>query len=384
MNTQNHTYIITNEILSSIFAESANFCGKEDVLHAIIYHQLRKAGHPHTRIARERTLSGNRVDIVLYGNDVQGDFASTQSKPLVSIEVKGGAYGNRNALNDTIHGDGYCADMAKLKPEATRGIVSWFICIDMPELGRAISMAKAQLISEQCAMHGLSFAYYCQGEDRFYVSHPKKGLVAHPVAQMAPSRNEGGVDFLLKQNDKKLVALARDCLMINGHEANNAALLYDCLRTSGFGVAQLSLETYFSFAAQGNRMQDRPDLVVFDGDFDGRFNLYKGGNAKQSNDQHKLAHIKTIFEIKGGAAMAKKSTNAIMKDYLADIHKLSRWRDLAAKTRSGTKIQAIFMGVDVRTSGIPDEAVDTLVNESRKQGTGLMYISRDRVKTVQA
>lgn len=48
-----------------------------------------------------------------------------------------------------------------------------------------------------------------------------------------------------------------------------------------------------------------------------------------------------------------------MKDYLADIHKLSRWRDLAAKTRSGTKIQAIFMGVDVRTSGIPDEAVDT-------------------------
>jgi len=170
--------------------------------------------------------------------------------------------------------------------------------------------------------------------------------------------------------------------MINGHEANNAALLYNCLRTSGFGVAQLSLETYFSFAAQGSRMQDRPDIVVFDGDFDGRFNLYKGGNAKQSNDQHKLAHIETIFEIKSGAAMAKKGTNAVMKDYLADISKLCRWRDLAAKTRNGTKLQAVFMGVDVRASGLPDDAVDTLVNESRKLGTGLIYISHDQVKTV--
>lgn len=79
--------------------------------------------------------------------------------------------------------------------------------------------------------------------------------------------------FYSSRMTRSLQRLPVIALMINGHEANNAALLYDCLRTSGFGVAQLSLETYFSFAAQGNRMQDRPDLVVFDGDFDGRFNL---------------------------------------------------------------------------------------------------------------
>jgi hypothetical protein len=372
---------ISNELLASIFADSSAFCGKEDVLHAVIYHQLVKAGHSHTSIAREQSLDSNRVDIVLHGNSVTGDFATTQKKPMAAIEVKGGAYGTRNALKDEIDASGYCADMAKLKPESAKGIESWFICVDMPELGRAISMTKAQLVSEQCTRHGLSFAYYCQGEEQFFVSHPKKQLVAYPIGKSIASRNTKGVDFLLKQNDKQLVVLARDCLMINGHEANNTALLYDCLRTSGFGVAQLSLETYFSFAAQGSRMQDRPDLVVFDGDFDGRFNLYKGGNAKQSNDQHKLAHIETIFEVKGGAGMSKKSSNAVMKDYLADIHKLSGWRELAEKARSGTKVQTVFLGVDIRASGLSDAEVNTLVSESNKLGNDLIYISRDRIET---
>lgn len=378
---------ITNALLASVFAESSAFCGKEEVLHAVIYHQLRKVGHLHTSIAREQNLPGKRAhpDITIYGSDVAGDFAATQKIPLALLEVKGGAYNKMNALKREIGPSGYCADMDKLKPEAAKGIEAWFLCVDMAELGRAVSPIKVELVSEQCSAHGLSFAYYCQGEDQFYVSHPKKKLAAHPVAKVTATRNTKGADFLLTQNDRKLAALVRDCLMINGHEGNNTALLYDCLRTSGFGVAQLSLETYFSFAAGLPKgMQKRPDLVVFDGDFDGRFNLYKGGNVKLSNDQHKLAHIETFFEVKGGSAMAKKNNNAVMKDYLADIHKLNHWRELAAKTRSGTKVKTVFMGVDVRASGLPDEAVDTLVNESRKMGNGLIYISRDRVETVQS
>lgn len=169
---------VYNALLASVFAESSAFCGNEDVLHAVIYHQLRKAGQPHTRIAREQALANNRVDIVLYGNDVAGNFSATQMKPVAAIEVKGGAYGTRNALRDEIDASGYCADMDKLKPEAARGVESWFICVDMPELGRAISPAKVELVSEQCALHGLSFAYYCQGENQFFVAHPKKQPVA--------------------------------------------------------------------------------------------------------------------------------------------------------------------------------------------------------------
>lgn len=374
---------ITNDLLASIFADSAAFCGKEDVLHAVIYHCLRRAGFSQERIAREQTLSNGRVDIVVYGDDVSGDFANTQKKPLVAVEVKGGAYGTRNALKDEIDASGYCKDMAKLKPEAARGVESWFFCVDMPELGRAVSRLKAELVSEQCAAHGLAFAYYCQGDGSFLVSRPQQKLTACPVANATASRCESGVGFLFSQNDPTRAKFVRDCLAVNGHEANVTARLYDCLREVGFGVAQISLETYFSFAKQsGSRMHERPDLVVFGADFDGRFNLYTGGDANRSNDMHKLTHIETIFEVKGGASMDKKGDKAVMQDYLADIHKLNHWREGAARARSGTHLNTVFLGVDGRVSGLSAAAVDTLVGESRALGIGLLYVNRDRVEAV--
>ncbi|HYN76195.1 MAG TPA: hypothetical protein VES73_00180, partial [Lamprocystis sp. (in: g-proteobacteria)] len=53
-----------------VFADSSLFCGKDDVIHAIIYHQMLKAGASPLRIAREQALSGNRVDVVLFGVQV--------------------------------------------------------------------------------------------------------------------------------------------------------------------------------------------------------------------------------------------------------------------------------------------------------------------------
>ena len=129
-------------------------------------------------------------------------------------------------------------------------------------------------------------------------------------------------------------------------------------------------------------MQDRPDLVVFDADFDGRFNLYKEGDIRMSNDLHKLAHIQTIVEVKGGASMNKKSDNRVIKDYLDDLNKLRRWRDGATRARSSTRLQTVFLGVDGRTKGLPTTAIQTLVDESKKLGNGLIYLSRDSVVTV--
>jgi hypothetical protein len=374
---------ITNNLLAAVFADSSIFCGKEDVVHAIIYHQLVKSGVPPQRIAREQALSGNRVDVALYGQEVNGDFATTQRKPLAAIEVKGGAYGYRNALKGEIDASGYCKDMAKLKVEATRGVECWFLCVDMPELGRALSRLKVELVSERCAAHGLSFAYHCQGESFFYVSRPRERLARVPVGKVAAERNNSGVEFLLDRSAPRLSALARQCLAVNGHEANHTALLYDCLRNSGLGVAQLSLETYFSFAAQdGSRMQERPDLVAFNADFDGRFNLYKGGDMRQSNDAHKLAHIDTLFEVKGGAAINKKSDKGVMQAYVADIQKLRRWRDGAFAARKGTRVKTVFLGVDGRARGLPAESIAALVGESRKCGGGLIYLSRERMEVV--
>ncbi|WP_324733397.1 hypothetical protein [Pseudomonas paeninsulae] len=375
---------ITNMLLANVFSDSGLFCGKEDVVHAIIHHQLVKSGISSQRIAREQALSGNRVDIVLFGDGFEGDFATTQSIPVAAVEVKGGAYGYRNALKVEIDANGYCADMAKLRDDAAKGIECWFFCVDMAELGRAISPHRIELISAQSNSHGLSFAYYCQGEDFFYVSRPKQKLTQAPIAKKIANNCKPKSAFELESKAFKLDQLARECLAVTGHEANTTARLYHRLRDAGFGAEQLSLETYFSFAAPaGSRMQERPDLVVFSEGFDGRFNLYRGGDMRQSNDAHKLAHIDTIFEVKAGAALDKKGDKAVMQAYLNDIHKLVRWRDGAASARKGTRVKTMFMGVDGRSGGLPVAPVTLLVEECRKNSVGLIYISRDRVETVQ-
>lgn len=375
---------ITNNLLADVFADASLFCGKEDVIHVIIHHQMVKSGISPQRIAREQILSEGRIDITLFGEDFGGDFAAAKRTPLAAIEVKGGAYGNRNALNDEIDASGYCKDMAKLKGDVAKGIECWFLCIDMAELGRAVSPLKIELISEQCATHGLSFAYYCQGEAYFYTSRPKQKLAQIPIAQRTSGSSKSGDGFLLDRKALKLEVLAHECLAVSGHEANYTARLYHRLRDAGFGTAQLSLETYFSFAApNGSRMQDRPDLVVFSDDFDGRFNLYKGGDRRQSNDVHKLTHIDTIFEVKAGAAMDKKSDKAVMQAYLDDIHKLARWREGAATARTGTRVKTVLLGVDGRARGLPIEFIKTLTNECREYGSGLMYVSRERLEIVQ-
>lgn len=127
-------------------------------------------------------------------------------------------------------------------------------------------------------------------------------------------------------------------------------------------------------------MQERPDLVVFDAGFDGRFNLYRDGDIRRSNDAHKLAHIDTIVEVKGGAAMDKKSDKGVMQAYLDDIRKLGRWRDRAAAARKGTQVKTIFLGVDARMRSLSAESVAVLVAESRKLGGGLIYFGRDRLE----
>lgn len=371
---------ITNELLASVFAESSAFCGREEVLHAIMFHQLMGAGIAHTQIAREQLLLGGRADIVLYGEGVGGDFVTTRKRPRVAIEIKGGAYGDRNALRDELDSCGYCDDMAKLEPEARRGVECWFICVDMPELGRAVSPLKAGLVAEQCHARGLAFAYYCQGEERFLVSRPTGKPTCFPIAKTIPKRKLA-TDLRFAPRGRDFLSFAEGCLAVKGHEANITTRLYEYLRTVGYGASQLSLETYFSFAVRpGERMQSRPDLVVFDADFDGRFNLYRNGDRRQSNDQNKLAHISTIFEVKGGASMFSKSDRAILETYSADIKKLRRWRDAAAHARNGTNVRTIFLGVDGRPSGLPASAVDALVSESRSLGAGLIYISRNRME----
>lgn len=370
--------VISINILASIFSDIDEFCGKEDVIHAIIYHHLLESGLSSTQVAREQPVSKNRIDVVVFDQQIQGQYNKTNILPKIAIEVKGGAYGNRNALKDTIKPDGYCDDMEKLEKEIDKGIEAWFICVDMPELGRSIDDFLIKKIHHQCKKRNISFAYFCQGEAYFFYA-PHNAV--HSNEQIIKNNDSGcnlPVSSILSQDNIYFNEMCEQLLKISGHEANTTAALYQLFRKSGMSVPQLSLETYFSFAKKpGSRMQLRPDMVLFNKEFDGMFNLYKKGNRNLSNDSHKMAYINTIFEVKGSASMNSKGDKLRLKIYSEDIDKLKNWQAMAHS--NGCKsLKGYFICLDGHKKPLPMSAIQEMFEHSGQNP--VVYISHSSVE----
>lgn len=374
---------LDTKLLATAFADASQFCGHEAVIQAILHYRLNESAAPGTRIVREYALSGGKADVVVLGPSA-GKAGGSTLVPRIAIEVKGGANAHRNALKVNIRSTGFCDDMAKLRPEAAKGVECWFVCLDMPELGRAVGPLLAELIAEQCVAHGLNFAYHCQGEAFWLIAGPGRPLARMPLVPVSGAARPGGIDFLLDSKAEHLLPLAKALLGAPGDEANLASTLYNTLRANGFGVEQLSLETYFSFAAeQDSRMQLRPDMTVFDSSFDGRFNLYAGGNRQRSNDAHKLAHLEAIIEIKGSAAMCRKPHKGVLADYLKDVDKLADWRGKIA-AHSGMRPRALFIGVDARTESLPEAARDEVIERCKRAGVSFLLVNRNNAQVWRA
>ena len=374
--------LLSKTTLTSIFSDSNLFCGKEDVIHAITYRSLIDSGILSSQIAREQPISSSRLDIVVYDKQIKGQFYKASALPEIVIEVKGGAYGNRNALHDEISSNGYCTDMDKLEKEAERGIESWFICIDMSELGRAIDPTRLTDVHTQCKSRNISFAYYCQGEDSYF-NAPIGGKESYEKINISNSHgSEKLVQSILNIDNPAFITMCGELLKVNGHEANTVAALYQLFREAGFGVPQLSLETYFSFAkTDGSRMHDRPDMVLFNKHFDGKFNLYKKGDRNLSNDAHKMGHIDTIFEVKGSALMNKKGDSARLKIYLDDIAKLQNWQRMAS-TNGSKNLKGYFICLDGRKNSLPSSTIQEMVSNSGN--ISIVYISHERIEIFHA
>jgi len=369
---------LSKNTLASIFGDTDEFCGKEDVIHAIIYRHLLKSGLSATQVAREQPVSSSRLDIVVFDKQIQGKFKNTGIIPRLAIEVKGGAYGDRNALNDEIASDGYCKDMEKLEKEVKIGIESWFICVDMPELGRAINSSLIKKVHAQCKSRRISFAYYCQGDDHYYYAPNGANQSNEEIVNNKLSGCSIQVQSVLNDSNPIFNKMCEQLLQINGHEANTTAALYQLFRESGFPVKQLSLETYFSFAKKpGSSMHDRPDMVLFDKEFDGMFNLYKKGNRNNPNDPHKMRHIDTIFEVKGSATMNSKGDKSRLKIYLDDIAKLRRWQAMA-KANGCESLRGYFFCLDGRKKALPSLAIQEMFEASG--ANPVVYISNSGIE----
>lgn len=353
--------------LASFFAESNFFCGTEKSLHALYCHHLLENGVSPRLISREFPIGRLRIDLVLH------DDASVQGRPRIAIEFKGGAYGNRNALADTIDLDGNCPDLDKLRPLVQRGTECWFICVDMRELGVALNGAAREAVSRQAAARGVRFAYYCQGDKHFLVNRGN-GLIAVPLP-VQPKCDTNGAAF--SSGGSWLTRFSNLAKGLNASEDTYAALLYHTLRGAQFGAGQVSLETYFGCASvDGSRMQLRPDVTVFQPEVEGRFNLYKNGDKRMSNDSHKLANLLSVIEIKGSNATARLSVTAFSEQLAADLSKLALWkRTFSTASPEGHAARASYalFALD-RGSRLKGTVIESLQRQAASLGIELIHV----------
>jgi len=362
---------IIEQQFPGFFSDANAICGAEDTLHALFSHHLIMSGIDHRAICREYRLDRSPVDLVIFDKAPNDD-----GMPQVAIEFKGGAYNTRNALFDTIDAAGHCRDLDKLQPFADAGMACWFVCVDMAELGVALNDTARRRVAEQCRKRRIRFAYFCQGEDRF-LFETGDGLLQLQHAVTSERRSPPTPLVPVNQDAIWVNRLRSLCVGGDGSEDTYIAWLYHALRQSGYGVEQLSLETYFNCAAGRSRMQLRPDMAIFDPKVRGRFNLYRHGDRRWPNDAHKLAHLRAIVEVKVSAATAQISDARLVALVEADIGKLVGWRArmCAAHPTSRARDAAyIMLVVDRAKRGAGGEYGSALRESASDVGVELIYL----------
>lgn len=375
-----------SNILGKSFSDSSLFCGTENVIHCIFYYNLVEFGVLPTQIARQFSIKyknkNKYFDLAVFDTMIDGHFSGTKTKPKLIIEFKGGAKGRTNALKKAFNKKGLCSEIEKLEDTAKEGIQSWFICVDMPQLGGSVNYDLISRVQSQCRKRNICFAYYCQGEQFFIFSQNNSEIKKEKIGKNKNIIKGSNVELssLLNQSNKIFNECCQYFRQINGHEANYVGLLYHLFRKSGLVVPQVSLETHFLFAqtekALGRKGQVRPDIVIFKKGFDGAFNLFKNGNKSKPNDDHKLSHIKALIEVKGSASLRKKRDDSIVGIFEKDIEKLQNWQDQFNK-KTDVKPEIYFVAVDIRDEGLSSLSLKKIFDQAGD--IKIIYITNQKV-----
>lgn len=369
----------TQAVLPAFFAEAGEVIGAEKTYHALFTHHLFAAGAPPSAVGREVGLNGRaKVDVVLFDPAARGDFARTDLA-RVALEFKGGAYNVRNALRDTVKPGRPIKDLEKLAALPGKHLERWFLCIDLPSLGRALSPEGVASVAETAAGMGVHFAYYCAGDPTFSLREPGGTLRSLPVPSAPESQwNADSVGPLFGPKGSVRQWLTGQEGRLLGSEDVLVSQLYHALRRAGLGARQVSLETYYKFANAGKRMQFRPDLSLFAPGVQGHFNLYREGKPHQSNDALKLSQLRALVEVKGSAATARQSETATVKLFQKDLEKLVMWQERAAEAAETlgvkTTFESVFVGADLRARALGPEPCAALEGFARANGIQFVYI----------
>ena len=366
--------------LPGFFREATLVVGTEKTYHALFTHHLYQVGMPRDRVAREVALEGRKkVDVVVFEAAVRGDFSLSESA-RVAVEFKGGAYGNRNALSDTVKPDSSVEDIDKLAALPEAALARWFICVDLPRLGRALGEREIANVASLAASKGVNFAYGCAGEEVFWVRPQDGDLHTLPLATMPDEAGSPKVSSGLFAHNGQLARwLNRHAAGLRGSEDVLVSQVYHALRKGGFRAQQVSLETYFSFAAGKNRMQYRPDLCLFGPGVGGNFNLYRAGQRSDSNDALKLHQLRAIVEVKGSVASARQSDRRLHELFSKDLDKLVMWqtraKEAAQQLGVGCEFQSVFVGAYLRERPLAGRPRVEL--EARATENGIQYLHLD-------
>lgn len=362
-------------IFANFFNDMSGVCGYENTFHANFCHHLLTDGLAKEGFAREYRLNGLPVDVVLFAEPDNGAWIM-HDRPRVAIEFKGGAYGNRNALRDTIDADGHCDDLDKMLPYRKVGMECWFVCVDVAELGISLSERARQRVVANCVRLGINFAYHAQDEAAFLLcidGKTEKCLLPTKVLSITP---------LSPKWQDCLSHLPNLMLNHSASEATYMSLLYHALHRAGFTANQLSLETYFKCAKGRAQMQNRPDMCVFDTKVAGRFNLYRNGKKERSNDGAKLGNLHALIEVKGSSATEKLSDARFAKQIEKDIYKLVGWRERFQGTGYMSTISNrlppafVMLAIDNRIKTMHETALAQLRQLAQAQDIHFHYVAQ--------
>lgn len=369
------------QVLGSFFADVRGICGTEGTFHAALYHQLIKYGVRPLDMARSLRFGGETLDLAIFDDTEGGRNVAT------IIEFKGGAQGKRNALKGYVQAGKPIKALRKIVDCGAANVSGWLVFIDLPELGTALNEAMCLDAAERAARQGIGFAYYNASRKEFLVCEPNENCREVPIAL---NENAGNTTRSAPNHfsiHDAMRTLASTSVQMAGAEDNYACQLYSALRLQGLGSEQVALETYFNLASiDGSRMQLRPDLTIFDSGVKGRFNLYRNGDINLSNDRIKLQNLRTLVEIKGGAALDNSGEKKVAQAYLADIQKLIDWRALVNSAFIAHDVELaaastyVFLGIDNRAEPLSSEALTAVQQKSREAGVDMYYVHRGNLE----